>query len=378
MTVRPLLPILPLCLVAAALGFAADDDGIPPVPPEPKVAAKVDLPPKPFSETVEEEIKSPDEKDADKFTLQKQKTTFEMVYVPDGEFWMGSPVDEKGRKENEGPQHKVKVNAFWLAKLETTWDLFDLWYRNSGLPRRDEADGRFESRNPDGKLGPDAITRPTNPYVNDTYEHGRAGKPALCMSHHSAMMFCQWLRSKTKRGYRLPTEAEWEYACRAGSKGAYGFDESKEKLVNYAWFKDNAATEDKPDGTTHEIGKKKANAFGLYDMHGNVAEWCLDQYDPKSYDEFAKNELTLGGFRKPTDKKWSHVVRGGSWIDGPEKLRAAFRWPSEADWMKKDPQFPRSVWWLTEMEMIGFRVALPVEEYPELVGLKPAVVKKGR
>ena len=148
------LTILPLLILAGALGFAgADDDGIPPVPPEPKVAAKVDLPAKPFSETLEEEIKIPDDKDPDKFTLQKLKTTFDMVYVPAGEFAMGSPATEKDRKENEGPQHKVKVNAFWLAKVETTWDLYDLWYRSKDLPRRDEADGEYEAKNNDKKLG---------------------------------------------------------------------------------------------------------------------------------------------------------------------------------------------------------------------------------
>ena len=374
------LSILPLLGLVAALGFvtAADDESIPPVPPEPKVSAKVDLPPKPFSETVEEEIKIPDDKDPDKYTVQKLKTTFEMVYVPAGEFMMGSPATEKDRKENEGPQHKVKVNAFWLAKVETTWDLFDLWYRNKDLPRRDEADGEYEAKNNNKPLGSDAITRPTNPYVVDTYDHGREGKPAICMGHHAAMMFCHWLRLKTKRGYRLPTEAEWEYACRAGNTARYGFDESKDKLEEYAWFIGNSKTDDKPEGTTHVGAKKKPNAYGVYDMHGNVAEWCLDQYDPKAYGEFAKKESTLGAFTKPTDKKWSHVVRGGSWLDGAEKLRSAYRWPSEVEWMRKDPQFPRSVWWLTEMDMIGFRVALPVEEYPELVGLKPAVVKKGR
>ena len=379
MTSRSLFWILPPLSLMAALGFVtAQDNGILPVPAEPKVAAKIDLPAKAFAETLEEEIRIPDEKDPDLFTLEKQKTKFEMVYVPAGEFLMGSPAGEQNRGENEGPQHKVKVNAFWLAKVETTWDMYDLWYRNKDLPRRDEADGAFEAKNGGAKLGPDAITRPTNPYVDDTYSHSRAGKPAICMSHHAAMVFCQWLRFKTKRGYRLPTEAEWEYACRAGSASPYGFDESKGKLGDYAWFKDNAATVDRPDGTTHEGAKKRANAFGLFDMHGNVAEWCLDQYSATGYTEQAKKELSLGAFNKPTEKKWSHVVRGGSWIDGPEKLRSAFRWPSEVDWMRKDPQFPRSVWWLTEMDMIGFRVALPVEEYPELVGLKPAVPKKGR
>ena len=370
--------LLPTISVLSALGFALfADDTIPPVPPEPKVPTKLELPAKDFTQTVEEAIKIPDEKDPDLFTLQKSKTNFEMVYVPGGEFSMGSPGDETGRQPNEGPVHKVKVGPFWMAKFETTWELFDLWFRSTGLPRRDEAEGLYEAKNPEKKLGPDAITRPTNPYVDETYEHGREGKPAICMSHHAAMVFCHWLRGKTGRGYRLPTEAEWEFACRAGKTGAFGFEGGKDKLGDYAWFKDNSKNEDKPEGTTQKVGTKKPNAFGLYDMHGNVAEWCLDQYDPKVYEIAAKDPMSLS-FIKPTDAKWSHVVRGGSWFDPAEKLRCAARWPSEKDWMREDPQFPRSVWWLTKMDMIGFRVVLPVEEYTALVGLKPSVIKKGQ
>ena len=128
--------------------------------------------------------------------------------------------------------------------------------------------------------------------------------------------------------------------------------------------------------TTHQVGKKKANAFGLHDLHGNVSEWVLDHYNPKFYATFPADKLTLGPVNKPTDRKWGHVVRGGAWADKPEQLRSAARRGSDKSWMKNDPQLPQSIWWLTNMDVIGFRVALPVEEYPDLVGLKPMVLKK--
>jgi formylglycine-generating enzyme required for sulfatase activity len=394
----PLLFVPVVVLLAAVLGFADDTkskkkekptsgaDHILPVPADPKVPAKVDLPHKDFTQTVEDLIRivdpdgDPDDPEFEtKFVKkEKAKASFEMVFVPGGTFQMGSPDGEAGRDPNEGPRHQVTVRPFWLAKFETTWDVFDLWYKSGGLPRRDEADGKFQVETGDKtkRLPPDAITRPTNPYVDDTYYHDRAGKPALCMSHHAAMVFCHWLRLKTMKPYRLPTEAEWEYACRSGSDGPYGFD-PKDKLADHAWFKDNSATEKMPGGTTHEPGKKKPNKFGLYDLHGNVAEWTLDQFDPQLYEARAKNPLKALTFNKPTEAKWGHVVRGGSWKDEAKDLRAARRIVSEKDWMQKDPQFPRSVWWLTEMDTVGLRVALPADEYPELVGLKPMVPKKG-
>jgi len=353
---------------------------IAPVPPEPKVDYKVTREKKAFSEKFTETLRVPLPRKKGKPQMYAEKevtVTFEMVYVPGGTFDMGSPESEKGHEANEGPVNKVTVRDFWLAKFETTWDVFDVWYRNAGLPKRDEAVGVFEAANPGKELVPDAITRPTNPFVDDTYGHEREGKPAICMSHHSAMVFCHWLRLKTGKPYRLPTEAEWEYACRAGNKSAYGFDETKAKLEDYAWFKANSKTEDMPDGTTHKPGEKKANAFGLYDMHGNVAEWTLDLFDEKLYAARAKDPAKALAFNAPKDVKWGHVVKGGSWGDPAENCRSARRLVSEIEWMDKDPNRPRSIWWLTERDTIGFRIALPADEYPELRGLKPAVIKAG-
>jgi formylglycine-generating enzyme required for sulfatase activity len=393
MKFRTLLVCLFACGVGLALAWADDSkkplraNTVLPVPEVPNVPAKVDLKPENFTQSVEDLIRIVDpDGDVDdpnfetKFVKkEKARASFEMVYVPGGTFLMGSPDDEAGRDPNEGPRHKVTVRPFWMAKFETSWDMFDLWYKSGNLPRRDEADGKLQADTGDKtkRHPPDAITRPTNPYVDDSYYHGRTGKPALCMSHHAAMMYCHWLRLKSKLPYRLPTEAEWEYACRAGFDGPYGFDATKEKLEDYGWFKANSPTAELTEGTTHEPGKKKANKFGLYDLHGNLAEWTLDLFDPKLYAARAKDPLKTLAFTRPDQTKWGHVVRGGSWKDEAKDCRAARRLVSEKDWMGEDPQFPRSVWWLTKMDTIGFRVVLPVDEYPELIGLKPMVPKKG-
>lgn len=341
-----LLTILCVCFPAIAIAVADDE---PTVPPAPKVTAKVDLPPKNFTQEI-----------------PGTSIKIEMVYVPGGEFLMGSPATETGRADNEGPQVKVKVRPYWLAKFECTWDEFDEWWKNEKLMTAD--------RVPVPQARPDAITRPTNPYVDELYDHGRNGFPAICMTHHSAMMYCHWLRSKTGRGYRLPTEAEWEYAARAGSTGKYCCKDSE--IGDYAWYKANSPDDDHERGTTHKVGTKKANAFGLHDMHGNVWEWCLDHYEPNTLAKLATDKLNENVFVKPTDKKWSHVVKGGSWADKEDQLRSAAKRGSDKSWMKHDPQLPQSIWWLTKMDVIGFRVALPVEEYPALLDLKPMVEKK--
>jgi formylglycine-generating enzyme required for sulfatase activity len=352
-----------------AVATAAEEKSQPktPAPPAP---AKLE-PKKNYTEKTKAtklEIVDPD---ADPPVTKKvpMSAQFEMVWIPGGEFTMGSPENETGREKIEGPQQKVKVGNFWMAKFEVTWEEFDtFWY-----------DDEFLQANDIGakKLGPDAITRPTNAFVDATYGHGRDGFPALCMTHHAAMMYCNWLKHKTGRNYRLPTEAEWEYAARGG-KGdtAYHFGNDVKQLAEYAWYYDNSPDENHPKGTTHKCGSKKANPFGLHDMYGNVWEWTLDQYAADAYTKRSKIELNIRPVIVPTDSKWSHVVRGGSWADKAERCRSAARRISDNTWMKWDPQEPQSIWWLTRLDVVGFRVVLAEDEQKELIGLKPKVVKK--
>ena len=300
-------------------------------------------------------------------TIPGSDVKFDMVAVPGGTFLMGSPPNEPGRNPDEGPQHPVTVRPFWIGKCEVAWDEFDLWWKS--MPDADP--------NKKAKLeGADAVSRPTPPYVDETYGHEREKHPALCMTHHSAMEYCRWLSLKTGKIYRLPTEAEWEYACRAGTKTAYFFGDDPAKLDEYAWYKKNSPDEEHRRGTTHAVGTKKPNPWGLYDMSGNVMEWCIDHYSKDYYAKFPLDMPTLSPVLLPTDKKFPHVARGGSWADDAARCRSAARRASDPSWMKHDPQRPQSIWWLTRFDVIGFRVVRPVEEQANLKGLRSKVTKE--
>jgi formylglycine-generating enzyme required for sulfatase activity len=297
-------------------------------------------------------------------TIPGTKVAFDMIPVPAGTFTMGSPESEPNRKADEGPQREVKLAAFWMAKCETTWDAYDLFWKEESLPEA--------GKPPAPQFPADAVTRPTPPYADETFGHAREGHPCLGITHHAAMMFCQWLSKKTGKKYRLPTEAEWEYACRAGGKSAYSFGDDPASLGDYAWFKDTSGD------TTHPIGTKKPNAWGLHDMHGNVAEWCLDHYSDKDYANWPASKPLDRPVRVPTDVKFSHVVRGGSWVDAAEKCRSAARRGSDKTWFRQDPQRPQSIWWMTDADFVGFRIVRAVEEQPELKNLLPRVNWKSR
>jgi formylglycine-generating enzyme required for sulfatase activity len=206
----------------------------------------------------------------------------EMVRVPGGKFLMGSPVDEKYRISNEGPQHEVTVSSFYMGKYEVTQLQ---WRAVSVLPRVEIA------------LQSDLAT-----FKGDNL-------PVETVGWYEAIEFCERLSRATGKSYRLPTEAEWEYACRAGTTGMYAGN-----LNSMAWY-----GEDYTKGSTQPVGQKQANRFGLYDMHGNVWEWCNDWYSKNYYEQSPRIDPTgpnSGTYR---------VGRGGGWSDSAANLRSAYR-----------------------------------------------------
>ncbi len=147
---------------------------------------------------------------------------FEMIAIPGGTFPMGSPDEEPGRGDDEGPEHPVTIRPFWMGKFEVTWDEYAA-FRKGRVPSN-------KSNVEDLARDADAVTRPTPPYPDETRGYGREGYPAIGVSHHAAMEYCYWLSKQTGKTYRLPTEAEWEYACRAGTDTAYFWGDSPRSL----------------------------------------------------------------------------------------------------------------------------------------------------
>jgi formylglycine-generating enzyme required for sulfatase activity len=265
----------------------------------------------------------------------------EFVPIRGGEFAMGTPEAEKGRSADETPVHRVKLDPFWMAKVETTWDAYRLFMF---------AQQANEKENPDAMV--DAISRPTPPYVEMSFGMGLDGYPAISMTQHAANKFAQWLSLKTGHFYRLPTEAEWEYACRAGATTAYSFGDDPAQLGDYAWFAANSG------GKYQKVGTKKPNPWGLHDMEGNVVEWTLDQYDDSFYG--AGGTLALNPWNKPTEP-YPLVARGGGWADDASRLRCGARLASDPEWKFQDPQLPKSIWYETDAQWLGFRLVRPLK-----------------
>ncbi len=299
----------------------------------------------------EAEAKTQDEMKPYAEIIEHTRVKIEMVPIRGGEFLMGSPESEEGRNEDEGPQHRVRIDPFWMGKYEITWDAFEVWMFDLDEQRRKLKKLPLTARDK-AALEYQLFSQPTPPYTDMTFGMGKKGYPAICMTQFAAKVFCKWLSAKTGRYYRLPTEAEWEYACRAGTTTAYSFGDDPADLDDYAWYFDNS------DEAYHKVGTKKPNPWGLYDMHGNVCEWVLDQYVPDGYKQFAgkvaENPLVI-----PT-KLYPRVVRGGSWNDDPEMLRSAARLGSTEEWKQQDPQIPKSIWYHTDADFVGFRIVRPL------------------
>jgi sulfatase modifying factor 1 len=306
--------------------------------------------------------------------------SFEMIPVPGGEFLLGSPPNEANRKKDEGPQVRVKVDPFWIGKTEVTWAeyrsfmaMYDAFKKLQRLacnpvsangPAAAESWRLIQAHAWNGKLeekwNVDGVTSPT-PLYDSTFTYGvgdQPNQPAVTITSFAARQYTKWISGVTAHEYRLPTEAEWEYAARAGTTTAYSFGNDTSKLGEYAWYEANGEEQ------THPVGTKKANPWGLYDMHGNVAEWTLDEYQPKAYAKLAPGPVdTKTAVRWPT-KTFPRVLRGGSWRLPAADARSAARQKSEEkEWKLSDPNIPLSPWWYTEEPAtgVGLRVLRPLK-----------------
>lgn len=251
--------------------------------------------------------------------------SFKMIAVPGGKFQIGSKATG-----DESPQKEIELSPFWIGEHEVTFAEWDLYFKDNSLP---------QSKNIDG------ITRATPQYIDLTWGMGRAAEqPTNSMSQAAAVMYCKWLYSKTGFFYRLPTEAEWEYACKAGSN-------TPPNLNEVGWSKENSGAK------FHPVKEKKPNAWGLYDMLGNVSEWTIDQYDAAYYQKIASKDPTT-----TPGAKYPRTVRGGSYLDEATELRCSNRIPSDTKWNQRDPQIPKSRWWLTDGMFVGIRVVRPVKQ----------------
>jgi formylglycine-generating enzyme required for sulfatase activity len=299
-------------------------------------------------------------------TIPGTEVSFRMIPIPGGTFRMGSPNDEEGRTTDEGPAFEVAVPPFWMGQHEVTWAEYKRYMAACDLFI---AMHSAQIRPIDETNVADAVTAPSNLYdPTTTFTNGEdPSLPAVTMTQFAARQYTKWLSGLTGRFYRLPAESEWEYACRAGGDTPFSCGDS-DALEEVAWFADNG------DDTTHPVGQKKPNAFGLHDMHGNVAEWVVD-------------ELVAGGYATPAalpqpvaaaaaiqwpERLYPRVLRGGAFYDEANECRSAARRGSrdaggnaqDPDWKDVDPNFPKSPWWYTEEPAlgVGMRIVRPFAE----------------
>jgi len=251
--------------------------------------------------------------------IPQTRVSFDMVAIPPGSFVFGQTK-------------KAQVPAFWMGKTEVTYDEYQLFFEESRDP---------EPKPP--KEGPDAVTRPSPPYIDFTLGMGKVGGfPANSMQQYGAIMYCKWLYAKTGIFYRLPTEIEWEYACRAGA------DIPSKDLADYAWFQGNS------NEKYHQVGQKKPNAWGLHDMLGNVSEWVLDHFES---DPTARKDSPVF-----IDKYADAVVRGGNYQDPANLVKSTARMAADPIWNRRDPQVPKSIWWNADAPFVGFRIMRPAKQ----------------
>jgi formylglycine-generating enzyme len=306
---------------------------------------------------VPEIVAKPQAAEAYERQIPGSTVSFEMVQIPAGTFLQGSKGDAPA---GETPQVKVEVPAFWIGKCEVTWSEYKLFMQLANVFEKFEEQG-IRKVNKDNEI--DAITAPSKLYdPSFTFQAGEdPQKPAVSMSQYAAKQYTKWLSLLTGEFYRLPTESEWEYACRAGSDTAYYFGDDSTDLAQYSWFDENA------DYETHLVGQKRPNAWGLYDMLGNASEWVLDEYREDWYGDHQGRAFTTAEMLCWPDKLYPRVLRGGSINSTAADCRSAFRRGSnDEDLRSYDPNTPKSPWWFASDEAmdIGFRIVRPLEAVP--------------
>lgn len=289
--------------------------------------------------------------------------SFKMIAIPGGQFKMGSPADEAYRGRDEGPVRDVEVGDFWMAEIEVSWTEYLAFFAATGSQGRKEAVEVDETT--------DGVSGATPPWGAPDQGWGKGKRPAITMSHLAAETYCRWLTQETGRKYRLPTEAEWEYAARGGTSTPYFFEGSPKDYEADGFLKklfgSNTEVIDKyaishlnSPSKTQKPEMVEANSFGLKNMLGNVAEFCLDYYDPKVYGKYPK-----GLVKNPRGPRngMEHVVRGGSFKNSPKDLRSARRDFTKTEaWLVTDPQIPKSIWWYSDTKSVGFRVVCEYDE----------------
>jgi formylglycine-generating enzyme required for sulfatase activity len=294
-----------------------------------------------------------------------------MLAIPGGRFKMGSPEAEPFRRSDEGPVKEVEVSPFFMAEVEVSWDEYLAFYtQTSAEGRSTDTEGLRTQQASET----DAISGATPPYGQPDQGWGMGRRPAISFSYHAAETYCKWLSQVTGKSYRLPTEAEWEYACRAGTETPYFFPGDPKKfektglraklskndttvINSFVIYKTNSQAKTQPPD------RVKPNPFGLKNMLGNVAEFCSDWYKPDAYSLY--EEQVLKDPRGPESGE-EHVIRGGSFMDMAGALRSAGRDYTRTEaWLKTDPQIPKSLWWYSDCFNVGFRV---VCEFDEMTG----------
>jgi formylglycine-generating enzyme required for sulfatase activity len=260
-------------------------------------------------------------------TIPGSTVTFEMVAIPGGSICVGSPTSDPGRGTNELPVRQVTIQPFWMGRYEVSWAEylpFVFMDRREVVRDVDKLEGIIDK---------DGISHPTKPYGSVYRERGQKGYPALGMGLPAAMEYCRWLSKKTGIRFRLPTEDEWEYACRAGSTNAFFWGNDPKLARDYGWYLETSFVKEYDKETTYPQGKLKPNAWGLSDIVGNLAEWCMS-----------------------SNLQGPHVARGGAFSESVASLRCAARMIETPEWNELDPQSPQSIWWLASADFVGFRI----------------------